>query len=56
MSAGAVVGLLLFLVGILLLVLWGFDMSDRGNLLVPGIICCGGGFVVMWMFGRSSKS
>jgi hypothetical protein len=56
MNAGAVIGLIVFLIGILLLVLWGFNMTDRSNLLVPGIICCGGGFVIMWLFGRSGKS
>jgi hypothetical protein len=56
LNSGAVIGLIVFLAGILLLVLWGFDMTSRSNLLVPGIICAAGGFIVMWMFGRGGKS
>jgi hypothetical protein len=56
MNAGTVIGLIVFLIGILFLVLWGFNTAGRSNLLVPGIICSAGGFIVMWMFGRGGKS
>jgi hypothetical protein len=56
LNAGSVIGLILFVIGIILLVLWAFDISVRGSFLVPGIICVGGGFVIMWMLGRGGKS
>jgi hypothetical protein len=53
MNKGALVGLIIFLIGLLLLVIWAFDMSGRVSILVPGLLCAGGGFVIMYIFGRN---
>jgi fatty acid desaturase len=43
----ALVGLIAFVAGLLCLLIWGTDMSNRDGWLAPGIILAGGGFVLL---------
>jgi hypothetical protein len=52
MNIGAIVGLIMFVIGILLLVVWGINTGQNGGYFLPGIILTGGGFAVMSVFGR----
>ena len=53
MNTGGITGLVMFVIGIIVLIVWSLGM---GGAFVPGIILIGGGVVLMWLFGRSGKS
>ena len=48
----ALVGLVIFVAGILCLLVWGTDMNNRSGWLVPGIILTGGGFAILSLGAR----
>ena len=53
MNTGGITGLVMFVIGIIVLIVWSLG---RGDAFVPGIILIGGGVVLMWLFSRSGKS
>ena len=53
MNAGGITGLVMFVIGIILLVVWS---QGSGGAFLPGIILIGGGVVLMWLFGRGGRS
>ena len=55
MNAGAIVGLIMFVLGIILLLVWGTNMEQNVGWFFPGLLLAGGGFVVMWLFGRGGS-
>jgi hypothetical protein len=52
MNIGAIVGLIMFVIGIILLVVWSANTSDNSGFLLPGIVVAGGGFAVIALFAR----
>lgn len=54
MLHGAIIGLVMFVLGIICLLIWGANMAQHGGWFIPGLVLMGGGFVLMWLFGRSS--
>jgi hypothetical protein len=49
------VGMVVFLIGLILLVIWGSNPTHHSGLLMPGILLGGGGGFIMLLIGRGSK-
>lgn len=50
MGNGAIVGLIMFVLGVICLLIWGINMDANSGWLVPGVILGAGGFVLLTIF------
>jgi uncharacterized membrane protein YiaA len=48
-----IVGLAMFLVGIICLLIWGINMENNGGWFFPGLLLTGGGVVLLILGTRS---
>jgi hypothetical protein len=55
MNVGGVIGLIMFVLGIALLVIWGTNTIQNTGYLLPGLILTGGGVVLLWLVGAKGK-
>jgi hypothetical protein len=44
-----IVGLVVFVAGIICLVIWGANMGQNGGWFMPGLILTGGGIILLWL-------
>ena len=53
-QAGSVVivGLILFVLGIIFLLVWGVNMDNNGGWFFPGLLLTGGGVVLLFFASR----
>jgi hypothetical protein len=50
-----IVGLILFLLGVIFLLVWGRNMEHNGGWFFPGLLLAAAGFVLLYFGGRSSS-
>jgi len=48
-----IVGLALFVAGIICLLIWGINMDNNGGWFFPGLLLTGGGVILLILFARS---
>ena len=48
-----IVGLVLFVLGIICLLIWGANMQNNGGWFFPGLLLTGGGVILLFFSARS---